>query len=81
MKQKRDLYKNTISDLKNQVGWANTISHQNQKTIEELRYDLIFLANHVGLQKNQFAAPRYVPTPKPVKPTLYRRLRFLFTGH
>lgn len=50
----------------------------NSRRIEELSYDITHILFHIGLQRNQFTAQRFIPCPK--KPTYFKRLWLAIRG-
>ena len=72
MKRKRDMNKALIKNLEYRVEMLQNTIRSDEKRQEQFQYDILFLVNHLGLQSNQFPAPRFVPAPKPQKVKLMR---------
>lgn len=80
MKPKRNPNNARLARLEQSLNWDQTSKLVTQRERDEMRLDILFILNRLGLQRNQFAAPRIVPVPKLAKPKLMRRFWNMIQG-
>ena len=82
MKHKSCPSKSTIKYLENRVQSLESAYSRAEKSRQELFYDVLFLAFHLGLQRTEQLnnSPRFIPIPKTPKPKLMRRFWLAIQG-
>lgn len=63
----------TYKQLEQDVRWIISQRTTDQRAYDEIRYDILFILNYLGLQRNTVMGPRIIPITKPPKKKFMRR--------